>query len=155
MMLSLQQQIHNQHTPPNQPQNPNTRPRRQRKYYWTYGNCNHNSLDCKNKAQGHIDSATFKNKQGGSERGCNPQQGWRCGTEIGSRNNKINNISKSLNSVVPPKPLSSTTNTKTAKADSGATQRYFTAQDATFFKKTSKLHLAPPSIYPTEKSYSQ
>lgn len=75
MMLTLQQQIQQQNTSQNQPPNPNSRTRRQRKYCWTHGGCGHSSSACKNKAQGHIDSATFQNKQGGSERGCNPQQG--------------------------------------------------------------------------------
>ena len=35
------------------------------KYCWTHGAWNHHSADCKNKAEGHQDQATFKNMMGG------------------------------------------------------------------------------------------
>ena len=40
------------------------------KYYWTHGGCNHTSTECWAKANGHQDSATFKNRQGGSNAFC-------------------------------------------------------------------------------------
>jgi hypothetical protein len=36
-------------------------------YCWTHGNCSHNGTDCNNKAEGHIDTATYTNTQGGSQ----------------------------------------------------------------------------------------
>ena len=66
LIMSLQQQIQNNS---NQTQDPPRR-RRGQKYCWTHGACNHNSSDCKSKAQNHIDTATFKNRQGGSNKGC-------------------------------------------------------------------------------------
>jgi len=38
------------------------------KYCWTHGGCNHVSADCRTKATGHQDAATWKNRMGGSER---------------------------------------------------------------------------------------
>ena len=38
------------------------------KYCWTHGGCNHTSADCRTKATGHQDSATWRNRMGGSER---------------------------------------------------------------------------------------
>ncbi len=40
----------------------------QMKYCWTHGACNHWGRDCCTKADGHNDSATFQNRQGGSNR---------------------------------------------------------------------------------------
>ena len=43
-------------------------------YCWSHGrtrNPNHVSSNCRNKKEGHIDTATLHNKQGGSERYCN------------------------------------------------------------------------------------
>ena len=39
-------------------------------YCWTHGNCSHPSSECSYKAEGHIDSATGSNMQGGSIRRC-------------------------------------------------------------------------------------
>ena len=44
------------------------------KYCWTHGACAHDSRSCRNKAHGHIDTATFSNKMGGSTKFCNPQE---------------------------------------------------------------------------------
>ena len=42
-----------------------------RKFYcWTHGGCNHQSSECRNKKNGHQDNATFRNKKGGSTKGC-------------------------------------------------------------------------------------
>ena len=41
-----------------------------RRYCWTHGCCTHGSKDCTNKAAGHKDDATFKNRQGGSNKNC-------------------------------------------------------------------------------------
>ena len=35
-------------------------------YCWTHGACAHKSSDCRNKADGHKNNATFTNKMGGS-----------------------------------------------------------------------------------------
>jgi hypothetical protein len=42
-----------------------------RKYYWTHGNCAHDGTECNYKDEGHIDSATYGNRQGGSNYLCN------------------------------------------------------------------------------------
>ena len=77
----------NNPTVPNNPgnnNNNNTRPRRNRKtpdnhnygrrvttqYCWTHGGCNHVSKDCRTKAAGHCDDATFENRMGGSNAYC-------------------------------------------------------------------------------------
>ena len=36
-------------------------------YCWTHGNCRHAGVDCRDRADGHIDTATYENTQGGSE----------------------------------------------------------------------------------------
>ena len=41
-------------------------------YCWTHGGCNHESAQCRRKAQGHKDEATFANKMGGSCAFCPP-----------------------------------------------------------------------------------
>ena len=40
------------------------------KYCWTHGSCGHSGKDCRKswRARGHIESATFANRQGGSTR---------------------------------------------------------------------------------------
>ena len=44
-------------------------------YCWTHGACFHKGAQCRNKASGHIDNATFSNRQGGSVRNFrNPAQ---------------------------------------------------------------------------------
>ena len=40
------------------------------KYCWTHGACSHGSADCKMKAPGHKDEATFENRLGGSNAHC-------------------------------------------------------------------------------------
>ena len=51
--------------------NTNKRTRRVLDYYcWTHGAGNHKSSDCRNKKDGHKDSATFDNRQGGSNAYC-------------------------------------------------------------------------------------
>jgi len=40
------------------------------KYCWTHGKSSHKNINCKNKAPGHKDNATFQNKFGGSTYGC-------------------------------------------------------------------------------------
>lgn len=35
-------------------------------YCWTHGACNHSSADCTRRARGHVETATFQDKQGGS-----------------------------------------------------------------------------------------
>jgi hypothetical protein len=40
------------------------------KYCWTHGNCAHSSADCESKTDGHIDTATYANMQGGSTYNC-------------------------------------------------------------------------------------
>jgi len=44
------------------------------KYCWTHGTCAHDSTECHNKKQGHVDTATFSNKCEGSTKFCNPQK---------------------------------------------------------------------------------
>ena len=41
-----------------------------RRYCWTHGCCTHSSRNCPNKAPGHKNNATFKNRQGGSNENC-------------------------------------------------------------------------------------
>ena len=41
-----------------------------RKYCWTHGSCAHSSSECKNKATGHKDNATFTDMMGGSTKNC-------------------------------------------------------------------------------------
>ena len=56
-------------------QNNNINPRTgrpYRRYCWTHGCCAHWSRNCNNKAQGHKDNATFRNRLGGSNRNCLP-----------------------------------------------------------------------------------
>ena len=45
------------------------------KYCWTHGACAHDSRSCRTKKEGHVDTATFANKCGGSTKFCNPQGG--------------------------------------------------------------------------------
>ena len=40
------------------------------RYCWSCGGCDHWGRNCNNKKQGHIDTATFRNKQGGSVDNC-------------------------------------------------------------------------------------
>ena len=44
--------------------------KRQGKYCFTHGNCAHLGKDCLSPAAGHVASATFQNKQGGSTKNC-------------------------------------------------------------------------------------
>ena len=46
--------------------------RKPKRYCWTHGCCEHWGSDCKNKAPGHIDDATFRNRHGGSDEDCRP-----------------------------------------------------------------------------------
>ena len=52
------------------PDNPRFTRRKTDKYCWTHGGCAHNSSECTAKANGHVDLATFANKQGGSKAFC-------------------------------------------------------------------------------------
>ena len=54
--------------------NNNRKRKRTDKYCWTHGACAHESKDCKAsyRKEGHIESATFTNKQSGSLRYCTP-----------------------------------------------------------------------------------
>ena len=50
---------------------PNFRPRRNTsKYCWSHGACAHEGVECTATKPGHKDSATFANKQGGSNAYC-------------------------------------------------------------------------------------
>ena len=51
-----------------------TRSNRLKHYCWTHGRCNHKSNECRSKKAGHQDDATLKNKKGGSNKNCNPQE---------------------------------------------------------------------------------
>ena len=42
--------------------------RKKMSYCWTHGGCYHRGAQCRNKAPGHMDSATFNNRLGGSTR---------------------------------------------------------------------------------------
>ena len=42
------------------------------KYCWTHGGCGHESKECRAKANGHKDDATFENRQPGSNAFCPP-----------------------------------------------------------------------------------
>ena len=52
------------------PDNPSFSRNTTDKYCWTHGGCAHESANCKAKAQGHKDGATFENKMGGSKAFC-------------------------------------------------------------------------------------
>ena len=53
---------------------PNTARNPRRKFYcWSHGACGHKSADCRNKKDGHQDTATFTNKKGGSTKGCSTE----------------------------------------------------------------------------------
>jgi len=45
-----------------------------RRYCHTHGCCNHWGRNCKNKASGHKDDATFRNRMGGNDDNCLPSQ---------------------------------------------------------------------------------
>ena len=51
--------------------NPRTR-RPYKRYCWTHGCCTHWDRHCKAKKAGHQDAATFKERMGGSNKGCLP-----------------------------------------------------------------------------------
>ena len=40
------------------------------KYCWTHGACAHSSSDCRDRADGHVETASFANKNNGSTRDC-------------------------------------------------------------------------------------
>ena len=40
------------------------------RYCWSCGGCDHWGRKCPNKKQGHLDNASFKNKNGGSTENC-------------------------------------------------------------------------------------
>lgn len=44
------------------------------KYCCTHGACAHDSRSCNNKKDGHVDTATFRNKRGGSVKFCNQSE---------------------------------------------------------------------------------
>ena len=54
----------------NTTRNSRTRARNRTKYCWTHGACGHGSSECRNKAEGHQDTATFQNKMNGSTSHC-------------------------------------------------------------------------------------
>ena len=66
--LALTNQSLGQPVPSTNPttSNQNRRKWNQMKYCWTHGACNHWSPDCRTKADGHKDSATFQSRQGSS-----------------------------------------------------------------------------------------
>ena len=74
LIADLQQQVAHLKPPtstPGQGGGPQLRRRRNTsKYCWTHGACSHSSAECNNKREGHQDSATFANKQGGSTYYC-------------------------------------------------------------------------------------
>ena len=41
-----------------------------RQYSWSHGNCFHNGTECETKTEGHIDGATYNNRQNGSDHNC-------------------------------------------------------------------------------------
>ena len=47
---------------------PRRRKRNQQKYCWTHGACNHWGCDCRTKAKGHDNTATFQDRKGGSNK---------------------------------------------------------------------------------------
>ena len=92
------------------------------KYCWTHGGCGHDSTTCRAKAPGHQETATFKNRMGGSNAHC-PSTSWR-----GERVVLSNLINKCLNNT----SCSSPTTRKDyiiAKGDSGASNHYFRPED--------------------------
>ena len=57
-------------TPRKTPDNTTFRRRNTNKYCWTHGGCGHDSTTCRAKAPGHQETATFKNRMGGSNAHC-------------------------------------------------------------------------------------
>ena len=57
-------------TPRKTPDNASFNRAKTDKYCWTHGACSHTSTECNMRAQGHQESATFENKQGGSKAFC-------------------------------------------------------------------------------------
>ena len=66
MMQVLMLQMQNNNEPNNRPSRRKKRNPNQLKYCHTHGACNHDSPDCRSKAEGHKDEATFQNRMGGS-----------------------------------------------------------------------------------------
>ena len=66
-----------QPAPPNNDGIPRTNPRTgqpYKRYCWSHGCCGHWGRHCRNKKEGHRDDATFRNRKGGSNKGCLPAQ---------------------------------------------------------------------------------
>eukprot|EP00957_Ditylum_brightwellii_P089639 6826971-Ditylum_brightwellii.AAC.1 len=77
--------------------------------------------------QGCKDEATFQNKMGGSERGC---KSW-LGMEEDNKINYLTNIISDTTSVISPSPayIVPAKQTMLAKADTGASRRYWTHRE--------------------------
>ena len=77
-IAGLKQEIHNSKNGGGAPSRASSKARNKKprtifsKYCWTHGAWHHNSRDCKFKAEGHKDTATFVNRMGGSNESCPP-----------------------------------------------------------------------------------
>ena len=65
MMQALMTQMNNNNEGSNRKRKKKRNPN-QLKYCHTHGTCNHDSPECRSKAEGHEDEATFANRMGGS-----------------------------------------------------------------------------------------
>jgi hypothetical protein len=81
----------------------------------TASNCAHASTECNYKDDGHIDGATYSNKQGGSTHNCNGADSWWWGTVTTKQTSFL------ANTVVPPKKYLAN---HTAIVNTGATGHY-------------------------------
>ena len=72
-LSKLSQRTPQQYVPNNDKINPKTG-KEWKRYCWTCGCCPHSSKNCPIKKPGHQDSATFKNRIGGSDENCYPNK---------------------------------------------------------------------------------
>ena len=120
-------------------------------YCHSCGCCDHWEKFCPNKKPGHIDSANFKDRKGGSNKGCLPNKEWRTG-EMGESldlrtkvdklkitlSNSTSNFSPIASAKVKWKKYTNSmfaNNTFTAKIDSGASKHFFKRTHLKFVKK--------------------
>ena len=105
-----------------------------KKYYWTYGGCNHASGEYTSKAQNHKDVATIENCMGWYNDFC-PAIPCRKGMELDSNKSKfnvvLNKIKDYTNSsfLVSPDHAHDSSLANNAKGDNAASHPYWCEQD--------------------------
>ena len=93
------------------------------KYCWTHGACGHHGKNCRGKAQGHKDAATFEDKVGGSKAHCKE---WRREPDT-QHKYKLDNKLLASSTIVSDSSIKSTT--CVAKGDSAASHHYWRTAD--------------------------